>query len=508
METWLLVFLSLSLCVVVNLLLNQKHKKRLPPGPPAVPILGNLLWLRRSFTDLEPLLRDLHARYGPIVTLRIGSRLSIFISDRHLAHKALVENGAAFADRPAPLPATRFISCDQHNITSAPYGSLWRLLRRNLMSETLHNSRVKLFAPARQWVLHVLAAKLHAHGTEKSGAAVMESFQFAMFCLLALMCFGEKLDEESVRAIEAAQRDLLLYGRQLGIFNFVPAISKHLFRNRWSKAMEMRQRQKEIYLPLIRARREHKLKKKETEERFVHSYLDSLLDIELPEEENRNLTEDEIIVLCSEFLNAGTDTTSTALQWIMAELVKHQEVQAKLLEEIEDVVGKEDEEVKEEDLQRMPYNKAVVMEGLRRHPPGHFVLPHAVTEEMTIEGYTIPKDAVVNFLVAEMGRDEEVWEEPLEFKPERFLDGGAGEGVDITGTREIKMMPFGVGRRICPGLGLAMLHLEYFVANLVREFEWKSVEGKEVDLAEKPEFTVVMKNPLRARVIPRRNACN
>lgn len=321
------------------------------------------------------------------------------------------------------------------------------------------------------------------------------------------MCFGEKLDEESIRAIEAALRDLLLYGRQLRIFNFAPAISKHLFRNRWSKAMEMQRRRKEIFLPLMTAR----LEKKETEERFVHSYLDSLLDMELPEEGKRKLTEDEINVLCSEFINAGTDTTSTALQWIMAELVKHQEVQAKLLEEIEKVVDKEAEEVKEEDLQLMPYNKAVVMEGLRRHPPAHFVLPHAVTEEMTIEGYTIPKDATVNFLVAEMGWDEEVWEDPLEFKPERFLEGGAGEGVDITGTREIKMMPFGVGRRICPGLGLAMLHLEYFVANLVREFEWKSVDGingKEVDLAEKVEFTVVMKNPLRARVIPRRNSCN
>ncbi|XP_010919362.1 cytochrome P450 89A2 [Elaeis guineensis] len=508
METWLLIFLSLSLCAIVNLLLNKKHKKQLPPGPPAVPIFGNLLWFRRSFTDLEPLLRDLHARYGPIVTLRIGSRPSIFISDRRLAHKALVEHGAAFADRPAPLPLTRFLTCNQHNITSAPYGSLWRLLRRNLMSETLHSSRVKLFAPARQWVLRILTAKLHAHASEKSGAAVMESFQFAMFCLLVLMCFGEKLDEESIRAIEAALRDLLLYSRQLRIFNFAPVISKHLFRNRWNKAVEMQRRLKEIFLPLIRARLEQKLKKKETEERFVHSYVDSLLDVELPEEGKRKLTEDEINVLCSEFLNAGTDTTSTALQWIMAELVKHQEVQAKLLEEIEKVVDKEAEEVKEEDLQRMPYNKAVVMEGLRRHPPAHFVLPHAVTEEMTIEGYTIPKDAMVNFLVAEIGWDEEVWEDPLEFKPERFLEGGAGEGVDITGTREIKMMPFGVGRRICPGLGLAMLHLEYFVANLVREFEWKSADGKEVDLAEKVEFTVVMKNPLRARVIPRRNSCN
>jgi cytochrome P450 len=119
-------------------------------------------------------------------------------------------------------------------------------------------------------------------------------------------------------------------------------------------------------------------------------------------------------------------------------------------------------------------------------------------------GYLIPKGATVNFMVAEMSRDEREWEKPTEFMPERFLPGGAGERVDVTGNREIKMMPFGVGRRICAGISIAMLHLEYFVANMVREFEWQEVPGNEVDFAEKPEFTVVMKKPLRPRLVPRR----
>ena len=109
----------------------------------------------------------------------------------------------------------------------------------------------------------------------------------------------------------------------------------------------------------------------------------------------------------------------------------------------------------------------------------------------------------MNFMVAEMGRDEREWPKPTEFAPERFLPGGDGEGVDVTGSREIRMMPFGVGRRICAGLGIAMLHLEYFVAVLVKDFEWKEVPGDEVDFAEKPEFTVVMAKPLRARLVPR-----
>ncbi|KAL6127703.1 hypothetical protein ACLB2K_071066 [Fragaria x ananassa] len=266
------------------------------------------------------------------------------------------------------------------------------------------------------------------------------------------------------------------------------------------------------------------------------------------------MNEDEIISLCSEFLNAGTYTT-TALQWIMANIVKYPTIQERLVAEINGVVEETEEEVKEEDLQRMPYLKAVILEGLRRHPPAYFVVPHFVMQDSVLDGYVVPKNVTVNFMVvdmgsvvetdltirggktggsrssfhlqgirkggyclpdspsisahpfrdrAETGRDPEVWEEPMEFKPERFLSR-EGEGFDVTGSREIKMMPFGVGRRICPGLGLALLHLEYFVSNLVWRFEWKALDGDNVDLSEKLAFTVAMKNPLQVNISQRVN---
>lgn len=108
-------------------------------------------------------------------------------------------------------------------------------------------------------------------------------------------------------------------------------------------------------------------------------------------------------------------------------------------------------------------------------------------------------------MVGEMGRDPKIWEDPLTFKPERFLENGEAYDFDMTGTREIKMMPFGAGRRMCPGYALSLLHLEYYVANLVWKFEWKCVEGEEVDLSEKQQFiTMVMKNPFKANIYPRR----
>ncbi|EMS57097.1 Cytochrome P450 89A2 [Triticum urartu] len=413
-----------------------------------------------------------------------------------------LRRGATLADRPA-LPSLKLLGENNNTITRASYGPVWRLLRRNLVSETLHPSRVRLFAPARSWVRRVLAEKLRDESSS-GGAAVVETFQYAMFCLLVLMCFGERLDEATVRAIAAAQRELLIYrSRKMAIFSFLPSVTKHLYRDRLQTVHAMQRRKKDLFVPLINARREYRKLGGEPkkESAFEHSYVDALLDIKLPEEGNRPLTDDEMINLCSEFLDAGTDTTSTGLQWIMAELVKNPAIQEKLYEEISATKGDDQDEVSEEDVHKMPYLKAVVLEGLRKHPPAHFVLPHKAAADMEIGGYLIPKGATVNFMVAEMSRDEREWEKPTEFVPERFLPGGAGEAVDVTGNREIKMMPFGVGRRICAGLGIAMLHLEYFVANMVREFEWQEVAGEEVDFAEKNEFTVVMKKPLRPRPV-------
>ncbi|KAJ6726602.1 CYTOCHROME P450 [Salix purpurea] len=476
MNHWLLVLFSILISISISGILkfifnryfiNSKpaHYK-LPPSPLSIPVISNLLWRGRiSPSDHHPILNKLHAKLGPIITIYLGSRPVIFIADRFLAHKALIQNGAVFANRPPPSATQKIVSSNQRNVSLASYGPTWRLLRRNLTENFLHPSRAKSFSHSRRWVLQILMNRLESQEKSAQPVRIREHLQYAMFCLLVVMCFGDNVDETQIKQIEEVQRRTFLSFKRFNILNIWPRMTKIVMRRRWEEFYQLR--------------------------------------LEFPDEK-RKLDEVEISNLCSEFLNAGTDTTTTALEWIMANLVKYPKIQDKLFMEIKGVVGNGDqEEVSESDLRRMPYLKAVILEGLRRHPPARLLVPHAVREDVVFNNeYLIPESAAINFLVAELGWDPKVWEDPLAFKPERFLnhDNGTGQEFDITGSREIKMMPFGAGRRICPGYQLAMLHMEYYVANLILKYECKSVDGGDVDLSEKVERTMMMKNPLQVHL--------
>ncbi|OWM77957.1 hypothetical protein CDL15_Pgr018526 [Punica granatum] len=263
MALWFVIVITLCLAALIKPLLGllsspSSAGPKLPPGPLTFPLIGNLLWLRKSFTELEPILRSLHSKHGPMVTLHIGPRPTVFVSSRSLAHQALVQNGAAFADRPPALLTSKILSCDQHNINSAFYGPTWRVLRRNLTAEILHPARVRSYSRARRWVLDILLDRLRAAGP-KTAVRAVDHFQYAMFCLLVLMCFGDRLEERQIREVEEVQRGLLLSIRRFAVLNYYPRVGRILFRRRWEEFHQLRRNQKNVLLPLIRARSEARL---------------------------------------------------------------------------------------------------------------------------------------------------------------------------------------------------------------------------------------------------------
>lgn len=322
--------------------------------------------------------------------------------------------------------------------------------------------------------------------------------QFALYQYFANLCFGEVLDPELLRELRAVQLGILGLALKLSVFNLLPKVLMLMFLPRLWKLSNLLNRQEELIVPIIIAHRQSC--KKIGNHPSKNSYLDKLLALRL-KESGRTLSDREIVSLCFEFINAATETTSTALEWIMANLIKHETIQEKLYDSMQQFSTKGDQHVEAERLKNIPYLRAVVLEGLRRHPPAHILLPHTVEKDISLDGYIIPKDAVINYSVAEIGRDNTVWEEPLSFIPERFLKGD--DGMNMSVSKEIKMMPFGAGRRACPGEGLAMSVLEYFVANFVRRFHWKPVEGEEIDMTELPGLIVPMKHPFRTRLVSR-----
>ncbi|KAG7980583.1 hypothetical protein I3843_05G189500 [Carya illinoinensis] len=514
MDVWFIILISLSLCFCIKFLLhlpsnstktNQSKTGKLPPGPSPLPFIGNLHLLPKTTVDLRSFLRSLSLKYGPVTTLHIGSEPVVFITSYSAAHEALVRNSAAFASRPSIVPLSSVLSNKRKDIGGSPYGQTWRVLRRNLNSEVLHPARVKSYSLERKRILGTLVNSFNQcflHGDQP--VRVLTHIHHAVFSLFILMAFGH-VNDSTIREVERIQAELIFNYEQFTVFCSWPRLGKLLFRDRWKRYLNILKSQAEIILPLIRARK--KLKQEESKQSELVSYTDTLLDMQMNNNHHQEfgkLEEADILSLCSEFMNAGADTSLTTLQWIMANIVKHPHIQAKLFAEIKAVVGEGAEEIKEEDVQKMTYLKAVVLETLRIHPPSTFLVPHAVLEDAEVLGYRIPKDTTVNFAISLMGRDPKEWDNPMEFRPERLLNRGENGELDkVSDVTAYKMMPFGSGRRICPGMRLAMLNLEYFVSNLVWNFEWKAVDGEGVDLSDKEEFLMVMKNPLRAHVSPR-----
>ncbi|KAJ4971055.1 hypothetical protein NE237_004154 [Protea cynaroides] len=453
--------------------------------------------------DTESTLRDLCKTYGPIITFRIGSSTSIFIAGHAVAHEALIQKGAAFSHRPGPVTPSCIFDNSYLDVGSSS-GKRWTLIRRNIASVVLIPSRYKAFGGARRWVLQVLNDSLANHVKSGEPVPMLDRFGYAIFCLLLYLCFGEALDGKIIREIMETEKGKLARFNLLGVFALFPRLGKFVFKKNWNEMLELRQKQLSVLLPLIEASRERRgnIKQDKIDDTSFVSYINSLFDLEIKEEGGRKLANREIATLISEVLDAGSDTTTTTFEWIMAHLVKNPEMQEKVYSEVVGVSGLT-EEIKEEDLEKMSYLRGVVLEGLRLHPPIHFLLPRVVTEDIVVSGYLIPKDARVNFLVAEFGWDPKVWKDPMEFKPERFMAGDEHEEFDLTSTKELKMMPFSAGRRICPGYGLGTLHLEYFLANVIRDYKWTPVEGDDVDMTEKMEFACVMKHSLKVNLTPR-----
>ncbi|KAH7300434.1 hypothetical protein KP509_24G062500 [Ceratopteris richardii] len=470
METWLFVLVLLfALCL---LFLRRQPKLRLPPRPfPSLPLLGDVVHFREYRRTLS--LDSLRKMLGPIFTLYVGNMPIIYVTSAALAREALIEKGALFAARPR-LPTNPIFNKNFRTISSATYGHHWRIMRRNLVQEMMSISKIRSFKTIRQKVVDDLFVHIATESRQDGGfVSLYPNLRMAMFQLLLVICFGFEFSQDAAQQVSSLIDEMLKMA--LGsLLNFFPLL-RVFSGNRRKQLLPIRAREVQMHVSHIEKRKE--LAK--LGELVAGSYLETLLHMDA----GTNLSTEDLVSLCTEFLVGGIDTTVTRFEWAMACLIADPQIQDKLYAKIHDRVG--DRHVEETDLPNLPYLQAVVKETLRLHPPGH-----------VLGDFDIPTNAIIQFHIVSMSRDDTIWDEPLKFKPERFLVSD----VDITGTKQVKMIPFGAGSRICPGLGLASIHLELLIACLVQKFSWTNVSGNPLDLAEKQVFTIRLKTPLRVLV--------
>ena len=197
---------------------------------------------------------------------------------------------------------------------------------------------------------------------------------------------------------------------------------------------------------------------------------------------------------------AGMDTTAISVEWAMTELIKNPRVQQKAQEELDRVIGLE-RIMTEADISNLPYLQCVAKEALRLHPPTPLMLPHKANANVKIGGYNIPKGSTIHVNVWAIARDPAMWKNPLEFRPERFLE----EDVDMKG-HDFRLLPFGAGRRVCPGAQLATNLVTSMLGHLLHHFDWtppKGIKPEEIEASENPGLVTYMRTPLQAVATPR-----
>ncbi|KAL6874161.1 hypothetical protein ACP4OV_014243 [Aristida adscensionis] len=479
---------------------------RLPPSPFALPVLGHLHLL-------APLphqaLHRLAARHGPLLFLRLGSVPAVAACSPDAAREVLKTHEAAFLDRPKPAAVHRLTYGGQDFSFSA-YGPYWRFMKRACVHELLAGRTLDRLRHVRREEVARLVASLSRSAAAGAAVDVDAALMGLTGDIVSRMVMsrrwtGDDNDTEEMRSVVAETAVLT------GTFNLQDYIGvfKHWDVQGLGKRIDAVHRKFDAMMERILTARDSERRRRRQDDGEVPAkdLLDMLFDMHEDEAAEMRLTRDNIKAFMLDIFAAGTDTTTITLEWALSELINNPGVLRKAQAELDAVVGG-DRLADETDVPRLPYLQAVAKETLRLHPTGPLVVRRSM-EACKVAGYDVPAGATVFVNVWAIGRDPASWgPDPLAFRPERFLEGGGGggggenAGTDVRG-QHFHLLPFGSGRRICPGASLAMLVVQAALAAMVQCFEWAPVGGAPVDMEEGPGLTLPRKHPLVCTVAPR-----
>ncbi|KAL0446147.1 UNVERIFIED_CONTAM: Flavonoid 3'-monooxygenase [Sesamum latifolium] len=502
----LLILISLPIFWCLFMLFTKSASKTAPtpPGPWGLPILGFLPFLR---PDMHIQFTELARQYGPIYKLWLGSKLCTVISSPSLIKEIVRDHDTIFANRDSTV-AGRICSYNGNDIGFCPCNSDWRTRRKLFVHDMLSNSSLEATFDLRKE--EVRKAIRNIYTKINTPVQICElAFGISLNAIMS-MVWGNTIEGEMKDKIGAAFSSLVARSFDLlgkpNVSDYFPILARFDIQGVEREMSKIMQRVDEIIEDIINERTKIYSGKvgggNKNDGRL--DFLQMLMDLSEKQDVKTAIGKTQIKAMITDIIIGGTDTSSTTIEWVMAEFMQNPKVMEKAHKELNEVVGLNNV-VEEFHIPKLVYLEAVIKETLRIHPIGPFLTPRTPSQSCTVGGYSIPKDSAVFINVWSIQRDPLAWDNPSEFMPERFL--GNSEKWNFSGNN-FNYIPFGSGRRICAGLPLAERMLRYVLASLLHSFDWQPPKGEIVDIEDRFGVVLRKRTPLVAIPSPRLSGKN
>lgn len=502
-ETMLPMWMWLPLLLLPLLLILKKLKaqnnQQLPPSPPKLPVIGNF----HQIGELPHQSLWQHSKkYGPVMLLKLGRVPLVVISSAEAARDVLKVHDLDCCSRPR-LTGSGKLTYNYSDIGFSPYSDYWRELRKISVLELFSLKRVQSFRFIREEEVALLMNSI----SESSSSASPVDLSEKMFALTGSITFrmafgkrfrGSNFDNHRFEELVHAVESLVGGFTAAECFPYVGWIIDRL-NGYHTKLERVFQELDTLFQQII----DDHLKPVETtkQEHVKEDIIDVMLKIERDQAESHEseawLTKNHMKAVLLNIFLGGVDTSAITVVWAVAELCKNPRLMKKAQAEIRNRIANKGR-VTEADIDQLQYLKMVIKETLRLHPPAPLLITRDTLHHFKVDGYEIYPKTLIQVNAWAIGRDPKYWENPEQFIPERFTDNS----VDFKG-QHFEYLPFGSGRRICPGINMGLIMSELALANLLYCFDWKLPNGREehginMNMEEAPgvSLTLSKKTPL------------